>query len=97
MPIVDPKEIERIQEEQATIKEVPGGYKGPYLPHVYDSRSECWRENIKEAERRRLEKDGRDINGQTADQRKAFEIKKKKSEEIKRKAEVAAEMVAQNR
>lgn len=97
MAIVDPNQIEKLKQEQATIQEVPGGFKGPHLPHVYDNRSECWRENILEAERKRLAAEGRDINGQTKDQIADFQRRRKVQLETKRKAELAAEMASQNK
>ena len=97
MPIVDPKEIERIKIDQNTIKAVLGGFQGPYLPHVYDNRTEAWKENIAEAERQRLAKVGKNIHMQTPEQVKAFEARKKESEERKKKAAYAAEMIVQNK
>ena len=97
MPIVTADQIEKMKKEQATIKRVLGGFQGPWLPHVYDNRTECWKENIAEVERLRLAKDGKNGQMQTPEQVKAFEARKKVSEDRKRKAELAAEMAFQNK
>jgi len=97
MPIVDPKEIEKIIVAKNTIEEVPGGFKGNYLPHVYDNRSEALRENVLEADRIRLSKEGKNIHGQTPEQVKAYESRKKVALDKKAKAEMAAEIAVQNR
>lgn len=95
MPIVPTEQIAKMKEEQNTIQEVLGGYKGPYLPHVYDNRSECLRANVQEAERQRLAKEGKNIHAQTPEQEKAFKLRQKEAMDKKRKAELATEMLAQ--
>lgn len=97
MPIVAPEQLKKMEQDQFTIKKVLGGWKGPLLEHVYDDRSECWRENIAEAERRRLERDGKNIHMQTPSQVKAFQIKQREQLEKKKRAELAAEMANQNK
>lgn len=95
MPVVAPEQIAKMKEEQNTIREVLGGYQGPYLPHVYDNRTECLRANILEAERLRLAKEGKNIHAQTPAQVKAFEARRKEVMDKKRKAELATEMLNQ--
>src|SRR3990167_10378133 len=97
MPIVTPEQIAKIKEEGNTIKKVPGGFMGNYLPHVYDNRSEALRVNVLEADRLRLAKEGRNINMQTPEQVKAYEARKKISDKKKLKAEMAAEIAVQNK
>lgn len=97
MPIVAPEQIEKLKVASNTIEQVVGGYKGPYLPHVYDNRSEALRENCLEADRLRLAKVGKNINGQTPEQVKAYEARKKVALDKKAKAEMAAEVYAQNK
>ena|SRR3990167_1445130 len=97
MPIVKPDEIEKLKTERNTIREVLGGFQGPYLPHVYDNRSEALRENCLEADRQRLAKEGKNINMQTPAQEKAYAVRKEESEKRKQKAAYAAEMMLQNK
>ena len=97
MPIVAPEQLEKLKEDANTIKEVLGGYKGPYLPHVYDNRQEALRENIKEAERLRLKAKGLNMHAQTPEQVKAFEARKKETTALKQRAALAGEMANQNK
>jgi len=97
MPIVPVEEIKKMKTSQNTIEEVLGGFKGQFLPHVYDNRSEALRANILEAERIRLAREGKNINMQTPEQVKAYEARKKVSTEKKLKAEMAAEIALQNK
>lgn len=96
MAKVDPKVLEEMEVEQATIVEVkPGIFKGPWLPSLYDNRSECWRDNIAERNRKVNEEQGLNKWGQTPDQEKALKERVKVAEKIKEKAKIAEQMVLQ--
>ena len=97
MPIVPAEQIEKMKEDTNTIKEVLGGYKGAYSPHVYDNRQEALRENIREAEKIRLQAKGLNIHAQTPQQVKEFEARKKDSMDLKQRARLAGEMANQNK
>ena len=93
------EDIEKMKVEQATIVEDPPGvFWSTFFPNdKYDDRKEAWYAAINKRQTSLLEKNGRNVQGQTPDQVKAFEARKKVQEEKKRKAEMAAEMALQNR
>lgn len=94
---VDPSVLEKLEKEESTIKEIkPGIFQGPWLPYLYDNRSECWRENIAERNRQLTEKAGLNRWGQTPEQQKTMSERVKKSTEIKEKAAVAEQMLKNN-
>lgn len=98
MSEIDPKAVEQMKIKDAGIRQVhPGVFEGPHLKgKFYDNYTECLYANINYARERKLKMAGLNDQGQTPEQAKAFERRKKASDEKKRKAEVAAEMAVQN-
>lgn len=94
MSIIDPEILKRTQEGTVIIqvKDAMGnaiGYKGRFLPHTYDNFTEALRENQKAREQTEFKRLGLNEHGQTKEQAKAFEDKKKIQQLKKDKAEMA--------
>ena len=94
MPIVGPEILERIKQGTTIIhfKDPNGtvlGYQGRFLKSVFDNYTECLRENAKEREQQEFKKLGLNQHGQTKEQAKAFEDRKKVQQAKKEKAELA--------
>ena len=91
------EDIDKMTVEQATIiEDPPGVFSSTYFPdEKYDDRREAWYNAIKKRSDAALALEGRNIHGQTPEQVRAFEARKKVQEERKRKAELAAEMALQ--
>ena len=94
MAIVDPEMLKKIQHGSTIIqfKDPAGavlGYQGRFLKSVFDNYTECLRENAKEREQQEFKKLGLNQHGQTKEQAKAFEDRKKVQQAKKEKAELA--------
>ena len=78
-------------------------WAGPWLkdkegnPIWFDDRTECQFANTNFKRIKTNEEHGLNAQGQTPDQEKSFNAKKKETEVKKRKAEMAAEMALQNK
>lgn len=100
MGVIDPELL--IQSQEGTIikeiKDANGmilGYKGRFLPHVYDNFTECLRENQNAHRIEVLKKQGLNQHGQDKQQEEEFKQRAKRQHEQKEKAEMAlAAMVA---
>ncbi len=99
MARLNDEDIKKMKVEQATIiQDPPGVFWSTFFPdEKYDNPKEAWYSAIRKREASLLKSQGRNINGQTPEQVKAFEEKKRVQEERKRKAELAAEMAYQNK
>lgn len=97
MPKIDPEELKQI-ERGTIIQEIKNanglviGYKGRFLPDVYDNYTECLRENARASEVAELKKRGLNEHGQTKDQAEKFARRVMRSQQIKEKADVALAM-----
>ena len=94
MAKVDPEALKQA-EEGTVILEVKTpdgrliGYKGRFIPDVYDNFTECLRENQNAHRIANLKKEGKNANAQTKEQEKAAEERKKLQQARKEKADVA--------
>ena len=99
---IDPKVLE-IEAMQGTIEikynaqGQPIGWKGPWLPDWYDNYQECLKENQWAKRKLDYSKEGKNEHGQTPEQEKEFKKRQAVQLDRKRKAELAAEMSAQNK
>lgn len=71
------------------IEEVaPGVFKGPWLPDLYDNRTECWRENMEFLEKKERREAGQNESGRTVEEEKVYQQKRKVQLEKKRQSEL---------
>ena len=100
MAQIDPKEFEKLEKSQPGIeRRTVNGFtyfKGPWLENWFDDYTEMLRENQKAKRIADHKKNGLNEDGQTPEQARDFEKRKKLALEKKKKAEIAAEMALQN-
>lgn len=80
------------------VMQLPNGilaYKGPWIPDYFDNYTECLYANINHRRNEEARKRGLNEQFQTPAQQAEFEKRRKIQMELKRRAEIAAELAGQ--
>jgi len=91
---IDPNQIESMEKARGIEVKVdsngmPVAWKGVYLPDWFDNYMECHKENQNARRKHLLAAEGKNEHGQTKEEEKAFNDRKRIQLERKKKAEAA--------